>query len=111
MPATMCPSAEQLAAFQAGKLSHEELSQIAEHLESCPACQTSLETGSTAGDETCCCGAVGVNYSAGEGSGLRLRECDRTEYQSQRDSWRESNGVVQHDNLPGIGGTISAFEG
>ena len=50
MPAILCPTAEQLAAFQAGKLNHDNLSRIAEHLETCASCQTALLDGSTLGD-------------------------------------------------------------
>ncbi len=50
MATLLCPTADQLAAFQAGRLSEVELDQIAAHLDTCASCQTALETGSTIGD-------------------------------------------------------------
>ena len=44
MPATTCPSAEQLEAYAVGRLSDDASDVIAEHLDTCDSCQASLAT-------------------------------------------------------------------
>lgn len=43
MPSAQCPSLEQLRAFAVGDLPHEAYEGVAVHLESCPACASSLD--------------------------------------------------------------------
>jgi WD40 repeat protein/tRNA A-37 threonylcarbamoyl transferase component Bud32 len=50
MLTTICPDAEKLAAFQAGRLKLEALNQIAAHVESCASCQAVMQNGSISGD-------------------------------------------------------------
>ncbi|MGD0654278.1 MAG: protein kinase [Thermoguttaceae bacterium] len=44
MPTTICPSHDELLAYAAGCLSEEVSEAVAEHLDSCPQCQTGLVT-------------------------------------------------------------------
>jgi WD40 repeat protein/tRNA A-37 threonylcarbamoyl transferase component Bud32 len=50
MPTMTCPTADRLIAFQTGKLRHDDLNEIAAHVESCTACLTVLERVSTMKD-------------------------------------------------------------
>lgn len=50
MPIMTCPTADHLIAFQAGKLSHHDLNEVASHVESCAVCLTVLERVSTMKD-------------------------------------------------------------
>ncbi len=48
MTVTQCPSVDRLRAFSLGQLSEEESNDLFDHLRSCDACQSELET---VGDE------------------------------------------------------------